>query len=367
MTLSVRMRHSFPERTLDVAFQAPPGITVLFGRSGAGKTTIVNAVAGLLRPEEAHISIDGRVLCDTDSGMHLPPQRRRLGYIFQEPRLFPHMTVRRNLMYGHRLAPAGATRPDPDRIIGLLGISGLLDRRPGTLSGGERQRVAIGRALLSAPGLILADEPLSSLDEARKAEVMPYFEWLRDELSIPMLYVTHSALEVARLAMTVVAIDNGKVLRQGPAGEVLSDPAVTPLGARAAGAVLETRVVRTHPDGISELDAGGLRLFLPDVGQPDGARVRVQIAAHDVMLARSRPKDISALNILPCTITGIRLGDGPGALVQLRAGDNMLLARITRRSVEALGLAPGDSVFALLKAVSISKANVADVLSDPWR
>ena len=192
MTLSVRVSHRLPGMEIDVAFDAPPGVTVLFGRSGSGKTTIVNAVAGLLRPDAGRVAVDDWVLFDTEKGHWLPPHRRRLGYIFQEGRLFPHLTVSQNLSYGSWFAPRGARRESRDKVIEMLGIGHLLDRRPALLSGGEKQRVAIGRALLASPRLILADEPLAALDDARKAEILPYFERLRDEVSVPILYVTHS-------------------------------------------------------------------------------------------------------------------------------------------------------------------------------
>ncbi len=257
MTLSVALRQPLDGFDLDVAFEAPPGVTVLFGRSGAGKTTIVNAVAGLIRPQAGRIAVDGAVLFDAETRVFVPPHRRRVGYVFQEGRLFPHLSVRQNLAFGRWFAPRDAAPAREADVVEMLGMGPLLDRRPGALSGGEKQRVAIGRALLAAPRLILADEPLASLDEARKAEILPYFERLRDEAALPILYVSHATSEVARLATTVVVIARGRVLRQGPAVEVLGDPGVTPLGAREAGAILETRVVAHHADGLSELDANG--------------------------------------------------------------------------------------------------------------
>jgi molybdate transport system ATP-binding protein len=358
MSLEVRLRHAFGSFTLDAAFEAPQGITVLFGRSGSGKTTIVNAVAGLLRPDEGRIAVGGEVVTDTRTRLHLAPHRRRIGYIFQEGRLFPHLTVRQNLRYGAWFAPKSAAREDFARVVELLGVGHLLDRRPGGLSGGEKQRVAIGRALLSAPRLILADEPLASLDEARKAEILPYFERLRDEIAVPILYVSHSASEVARLATTVVALEAGRVVARGAAAEVLGDPSVLPAGAREAGAVLTARVVRHHDDGLSELEAGGVPLFLPRLPQAPGTAVRVRVAAHDVILSRGAPQGLSALNILPGTVAELRAGEGPGALVAIDTAAGRLLARITRRSAEALGIAPGATVHAVVKSVAVAPSDV---------
>lgn len=358
MTLDIRIRHRFGAFALDVDVTVPPGLTVLFGRSGSGKTSIVNALAGLLRPEEGRIAVDGTVLLDTASGLFVPPHRRRLGCIFQDARLFPHLTVRRNLLYGQWFSPSHAQGESLGRVVELLGIRHLLERRPGALSGGERQRVAIGRALLSRPRLILADEPLAALDEPRKAEILPYFERLRDEVSIPILYVSHAPAEVARLATTVVAIEDGRVTRVGDAATVLSDPRVTPVGAQAAGAVIEAVLVAQHDDGLSELQAGGLRLWLPRVEVPAGTRLRVRIEAQEVLLSRSAPEGLSALNVLPGTVEAVRLGGGPGAIVSVRTDAGVVLARVTRRSVERLGLAAGVGCHAIIKTMAVAPGNV---------
>lgn len=357
--LRVALTHRIGEFSLDVAFDAPPGVTVLFGRSGSGKTTIVNAVAGLVRPGSGLVSVDGWHLLDTGNGVNLPPHRRRLGYIFQEGRLFPHLTVRQNLSYGAWFAPKGAVRADLGRVVEMLGIGPLLHRRPAGLSGGERQRVAIGRALLAAPKLILADEPLSALDEARKAEILPYFERLRDEVKVPILYVSHSPAEVARVATTVVALDAGRVTGIGTASDVLGDPALMPIGVRGAGAVITARLVRHHPDGLSELDAGGIALFLPHISAAPGNPVRLRIAAHDVILSRAAPVGLSALNILPGTIESLHQGDGPGVMVRLITPAGAVLARITRRSADMMGLAPGMRAHAVIKSVAPAPEDVA--------
>jgi molybdate transport system ATP-binding protein len=358
MTLSVQLSQSFESFDLDVGFDVPEGLTVLFGASGSGKTTVVNAVAGLSRPDVARISAQGRVLVDSTSDVFLPAYRREIGYIFQEGRLFPHLTVQKNLLYGRRLARHRTDGVSFDRVVELLGLSDLLTRQPKHLSGGEQQRVAIGRALLARPKMILADEPLAALDEPRKAEIMPYFEMLRDDFSLPILYVSHSIAEVARLATTVVALENGRVTRVGPAAEVLGDPAFKPAGVRAVGAVLDARVKAHHQDGLSELDAGGAALFLPKLSQTIGKQVRVRIAAHDVILARDEPKGLSALNILSGPITAIRAGDGPGAIVSIDTQAGRVLARVTRRSVQAMELAEGQPVYAVIKSVAVAPEDV---------
>jgi len=359
MTLSVKISHRFDGFNLDVSFHAPAGVTVLFGGSGSGKTTVVNAVAGLIKPNSGRVAVDDSVLFDTDRRQWLAPHKRRLGYVFQEGRLFPHLTVRQNLLYGRWFAPKSAPREDLDHVVEMLGIGHILKRHPAMLSGGEKQRVAIGRALLASPKLILADEPLAALDHARKAEILPYFERLRDEVSVPILYVSHSAAEVARLATTVVALQDGRVVGQGPAAEVLGDPMVTPLGARAAGAMLVATVVAHHSDGLSELDAGGVRLLLPKVSHATGKRIRVRIAAQDVLLSRERPKGLSALNVLPGTVELVRSGAGPGAIVSIDTQAGRVLARVTRRSAKALGLAKGVKCHAIIKTVAVAPEDVS--------
>lgn len=363
MTLALRVRHRFEGFELDVDVEAPAGVTVLFGPSGSGKTTLVNAVAGLLRPDAGRIAAGDWVLVDTDARHWLPANRRRLGYIFQEGRLFPHMTVRQNLLYGRWFAPRDVRGESLDHVIELLGIGHLLARRPAALSGGEKQRVAIGRALLAAPRLILADEPLAALDEARKAEILPYFERLRDEVSVPILYVSHSSGEVARLATTVMALSNGRVAALGPPEQVLGD--VAAVGARGAASVLTAQVVAHHGDGLSELATGGGSILLPHVSEAPGAAIRVRVAARDVILSRVRPEGLSALSILSGTIDEIRLGIGPGALVSLILGPGgsgapgqRLTARVTRRSVAAMGLEPGQRCHAVVKSVAVAPEDV---------
>jgi molybdate transport system ATP-binding protein len=359
--LEVSLRHRFPGFALDIGFEAPGGVTALFGRSGSGKSTVVNAVAGLMRAEAARIVLDGAVLADTARGICVPARRRRIGYVFQDARLFPHMTVRRNLTYGQRRAGGGA--PDFGRIVDLLGIGALLDRRPGALSGGEKQRVAIGRAILSNPRLLLMDEPLAALDPPRKSEILTYLEHLRDETGVPILYVSHAVAEVARLANTVVLMADGRVRRAGPVAEIFADPeAATLLGLREAGALLTARVKGQDVDGLTHLRCAGGDLWLPRIEAPEGGALRLRILARDVMIATERPQGISALNVLSGVVTAVRMGEGPGALVQIAVGDDTLLARVTRRSVGALDMRPDRQVFAVLKAVSVARDAIGEHL-----
>ncbi|MCB1476949.1 MAG: molybdenum ABC transporter ATP-binding protein [Rhodobiaceae bacterium] len=363
MTLDIEMHHAFPGFALDVDFSAPAGVTALFGRSGAGKTSIVNAVAGLMRPRFGRVVLAGRTLTDTASGIWVPPHRRRIGYVFQEDRLFPHLSVAQNLAYGRgRQRDAG----EFDRVVDMLAIAPLLTRQPASLSGGERQRVAIGRALLANPDLLLMDEPLASLDEARKAEILPYLERLRDEAGIPILYVSHSASEVARLATTIVVIHDGRVSRIGAARDILADPEAVPmLGQRDAGAVIDATVARHDAqDGLTELSVAAGRLVLPLIDAAPGTRLRIRIGAHDVIIAKELPRDISALNILPVTVTRIHQGEGPGAAVGLDAGGDHLLARITRRSVRSLNLEPGLACYAIIKSTAIAPQDIGRKAGD---
>lgn len=354
--IEIRLQHRFPGFTLDIDVTAPGGVTALFGRSGTGKSTVVNAVAGLLRPDRGRVVVGDRVLLDTDARQIIPPHRRRIGYVFQDARLFPHLTVRQNLTYGRFFAPRGGRDPAPDaaEVIELLGIDHLLSRRPGLLSGGEKQRVAIGRALLSNPQLLLMDEPLAALDEARKAEILPYLERLRDRTRIPVLLVSHSVAEVARLATTVVVLEGGRVRRAGPVAEILADPDLSPaLGRRETGALLTARVETTESDGLTRLAAPGGPLFLPAITAAPGTVLRLRVPAQDVILSREAPLGLSALNILQGTVARIDV-EGADALITIAMADQFLLARITQRSLRALELAPGTSVHAIAKSVALA-------------
>ncbi len=355
--LSVKLTHQLPGFTLDVDFTAPAGVTALFGRSGAGKSTTVHAIGGLLRPDSAQITLDGRVLTDTAARVHLPPYRRQIATVFQDGRLFPHLSVRQNLSYGRWFAKLQGP-DDLPRVARMLDITALLDRGIHGLSGGERQRVALGRALLSGPQLLLMDEPLAALDEARKAEILPYLERLRDAGGVPVLYVSHALDEVARLANTIVILDAGRVVRVGGAADLLSDPDLASyFGQRQAGAILHARVTSHQADGLTELATSAGSVWLPRIAALPGAEVRLRVPAQDVILSRSRPDGLSALNILPATVTRVSGDEGFGVLVQLQVGTDLILARVTQRSAVALDLQPGTACFAIVKSVAVAQAD----------
>ena len=331
------------------------GIVALFGRSGAGKTSLVNMLAGLLRPDAGRIAVNGGVLFDAERGIDLPPERRRLGYVFQEGRLFPHLSVRGNLTYGLKRAPRGERHIEIDQIVALLGLEEVIGRRPHDLSGGEKQRVALGRALLANPRLLLMDEPLAALDQARKDEVLPFIERLRDELAIPVVYVGHAMQEIVRLADTMVLMSEGRVIEVGPVEALTSRLDLRPLAGRyEAGAVIEARVVRHEPDfALSELSFAGGTLRVARLDLEPGAELRVRIRARDVALALGPPAETSILNVFPGTIRDIGEESGPQVDILLDVGGAALWARITARSRHDLRLAPGKQVYALVKAVAI--------------
>jgi molybdate transport system ATP-binding protein len=356
MSISVQLRHDFGGFVLDVEFEiAKPGITALFGPSGSGKTSIVNAIAGLLKPQQGRIVIGDEAVLDTNASIFVPPRARRIGYVFQESRLFPHMSVESNLRFGWRRSAARADESEFARIVSMLGLEPLLSRRPLKLSGGEKSRVALGRALLSSPRLLLLDEPLSALDGARKTEIMPYLERLRDTAQLPMLYVSHSLDEVARLADDVILLNAGKVAAKGPVFDMLADLDISELtGTPSYGAVIDTRVAAHRDgDGLSVLAFDGGELIVPLLRAAVGSRLRVRIRAEDVMLATQEPQDISANNILRCTVMAIRETGASHADVQIQCGGARLLARITRASAKRLALSPGMDVFAISKSVIV--------------
>lgn len=367
MSIDFAIRHRVGGLALDARLSAPPGLTALFGPSGSGKTSLVNIVAGLIRPDHGHVVVDGEVLVDTDRGVFVPSHRRRIGYVFQEGRLFPHLTVRQNLLYGRWFAPRADRGDDLDHVVDLLGIGALLDRRPGLLSGGEKQRVAIGRALLSSPRIILMDEPLASLDEARKAEILPYIERLRDESRVPIVYVSHSVSEVARLATTIAVLSDGRITAIGPTAAVMQNLDLLPAGSRdEAGAVLET-TIEAHDDayGLTSLRSRAGTFRVPRLDLAPGSPVRIRVRARDVIVATEVPRGLSAINVVAGTVAEIVSGDGAAADIRIDCAGEMLLARLTRRSVETLGLKPGLPVHAVIKSVAFDRRSLGAPMQGP--
>lgn len=356
--LSVDIQHAAGDFALDVAFSAPStGVTALFGPSGAGKSTVLNAVAGLLRPHSGRIDLGGVTLFDAATQVLVPAHKRRIGVVFQDGRLFPHLSVRDNLLFGWRRSPGARSRRSAvDPVIELLGLGGLLGRAPVTLSGGERQRVALGRALLMRPRWLLLDEPLSALDIARRAEILPYLERLRDQARVPMLLVSHAIDEVARLADRVVLLDAGRVEADGTVAEVFSRLDLAHLtGEFEAGAVLHALVAdHDHGYGLTRLTVDGGTITVPGLDLPAGSPVRLRVRSRDVMLATVAPQGVSANTILSVTVAAMKI-DGAVAYVQLALGDQRLVARITRLSADRLALAPGQPVYAVIKAVTVDR------------
>ncbi|UPY36994.1 molybdenum ABC transporter ATP-binding protein [Sediminicoccus sp. KRV36] len=367
--LEVALRHRFGPGSaggfaLDVAFSAAPrGVTAIFGPSGCGKSTILNAVAGLMRPDAGRVSLDGAMLLDTARGIALPAERRRCGLVFQDARLFPHLSVESNLRYGLRRAPRGAEGPGFEEVVDLLGIAGLLGRRPARLSGGERQRVALGRALLMRPRLLLMDEPLAALDAPRRAEILPFLARLRAKAGLPILYVTHALEEVDALADHLVLIEAGRVLASGGLEELTARTDLPLAARRDAGVLIAARVAAHDPArGLTRLDFAGGQLLVPLQHANPGTRLRVRLRARDVAVALQPPEGLSVQNILPATLTAITPTASPHevflhlALDGQALGDTALLARVTRDAVERLRLVPGQPVWALVKSVAFDHA-----------
>lgn len=362
--LEVEIRHRLGEFALDARFLAGLGLVALFGRSGSGKTSIINVLAGLVRPDHARITLDGATLVDTEQGVSVPRHKRRIGYVFQDARLLPHLTVRQNLLYGRFFAPLASNEPTLEHVVSLLGIEGLLSRRPARLSGGEKQRVAIGRALLAKPKLLLMDEPLASLDEHRKAEILPYIERLRDESGVPIVYVSHSIAEVARLASTVVLLSDGKVAATGTTGDVMQRLDLLPVTGRSEASSLIEAMVDSHDEGfgLTTLRSRGGLWRVQQIKAAPGTPVRLRVRARDVLLARTAPDQVSALNVLQGTVAAVGAQDGPNVDVRIDCNGDALMARLTRYSVHHLALAPGVPVFALVKSVAFDSGTIGGPL-----
>jgi molybdate transport system ATP-binding protein len=330
------------------------GVTALFGPSGSGKTTVLRALAGLERAR-GRVHVGGVCWQDDETGTFVPTHRRGVGFVFQDAGLFPHLTVRQNLDYGSKRRGTRALGADLGTIVELVDLGGLLERSPRNLSGGERQRVAIARALLTAPRLLLLDEPLASLDASRKDEIVPYLERLRDDLAIPMVYVSHALEEVVRLAGHVVLLEAGRSVGAGPTAEILARLDLPLASGDDAGVVIEARVVEhDEADQLTRVDFGGGVLWVGRVKAPPEARVRVRVLARDVSLARDFPGPSSILNVLSGRVTELRDAGPDRVNVRLSVGaDVALLARITRRSRDALGIREGLEVHALVKSVAL--------------
>lgn len=356
--LDVRFLLQHPGFALDVALDLPGrGVTALFGPSGSGKTSCLRCLAGLERPDEGRLEVNGECWQDSARGLFLPPHKRALGYVFQDANLFPHLSVRDNLQFGLKRIGRAERRVALEQAVALLGIGGLLERMPANLSGGERQRVGIARALLCSPRLLLLDEPLAALDLRRRQEVLPFLERLHRELDIPMIYVSHAPDEVARLADHLVVLEAGRVLASGPLKDTLLRADLPFMEADDAEAVIDGRVVGHEAHyGLLEVAVPGLDspLRMPHAALSTGRAVRVKVRARDISLALTQAEASSVLNLLPVTL--VERLDQPGqahALIRLALGGQQLIARITRYSADRLQLRPGQRLWAQVKSVSL--------------
>lgn len=355
-SIQAKFRLDYPQFTLDFDADIPGrGVTALFGPSGSGKTTALRSVAGLIRAPGGSLVVGDETWQDETRGVFLPTHRRPLGMVFQDAALFPHLTILGNLNYGMKRARVTPAAAGLDAVLALLGIESFLDRMPGKLSGGERQRVAVARALLTCPRLLLMDEPLAALDLKRKLEILPYLERLRDELDIPILYVSHSPDEVAKLADHLILMDKGRIVASGPLSETLAKVDLPSAFVDDAEVVLDVIVAAHEEDNLTRLEFDGGAILVSRRPETVGRRLRCRIHARNVSLATERHADTSILNILPATVVALGKTDTPGhVLVQLiSSGGSPLLARITERSRRQLGIASGSKVWAQVKAVAL--------------
>ena len=365
-TLAIDIRLSRDEFSLrfDAELQLE-GITAVFGPSGAGKTTLLRVVAGLERGAQGRVALGGELWQDTDRRVMVPAHARHLGYVFQDGRLFPHLSVEGNLLFAAERAQRrnrGGRAPEADAritsvtslpaVVRALDLKNLLARKPDTLSGGEVQRVAMGRALLTAPRAMLLDEPLSALDLRRKAEIIPYVERLTGDFGVPVLYVTHNVDEVTRLASSMVLLAEGRVVAMGGVADILERVELWPITGRLeAGSVLEAIAGKTR-DGMTSLDLQGETLRVPAIGVAAGKPVHLRVQARDVAVACERPERLSIRNVLPAIVVNIEFTESPFVELLLDVNGQHLRSRVTREAVEDLGLREGQPVFALVKSVA---------------
>jgi molybdate transport system ATP-binding protein len=359
MALEVMARAVAPI-PLDVEFQVAPGeLLTLVGHSGSGKTTVLRTIAGFWRPENARVTVGGKVWLDTSAGVDLPAHRRRIGIVFQSYALFPHMTAAENVNAALDHLARGDRAKEAERLLRLVHLDGVANRKPAQLSGGQQQRVAVARALARRPEALLLDEPFSAVDRATRETLYREIAELRHALDMPVVLVTHDMDEARLLADRIVVIEKGRIVAQGTTAEVMFDPtALRAMGLREVTSSLRARVEAQEEDGLTRLSTAAGPLLLPRIEALPGTQVRVRIMAHEVILAREAPRGLSALNILPVEVVALKPGEGPGVLVQLRLGEDSLLARITRRSAEILKLAPGDRVYAILKSMAVARDHV---------
>jgi molybdate transport system ATP-binding protein len=349
---------------LDIAFENDAGITALFGRSGSGKSMTIDLIAGLARPDRGSIVLDGRTLVDTKASIFVPTYRRRVGLVFQDAQLFPHLNVRKNLLFGRWFAPKTARTVPFEPVVETLGLGHLLERKPAHLSGGEKQRVAMGRALLASPAILLMDEPLASLDTERKLEILPLIESLRDDMRIPIVYVSHGIEEVARLASRVVLLDNGHVAAAGTVDSVFG-PGLSHTGVSrfAQCSVVTGRLAAIDPEyGLTQISHPAGTIWLTGRAGPVGRETRVVIKSTDITLSKRPATNLSVRTMLAGTVADIKTDDGPlgGVSVDLD-GHGHLFALTTRKAVDELKLRRGDRVFALVKAVALDERAVAAI------
>ena len=351
--LRIRVKRRLAAFPLEIDVDCRYSVTAVYGPSGAGKTSLLNLVAGLLRPDEGEIELQGSPLFSTQRGIDLPPEKRRIGYVLQDDLLFPHMTVAANLRYGFERLAAGQRRIDFDGIVDLLELRPLLERYPARLSGGERQRVALGRALLSSPHLLLMDEPLASLDQGLKSRIIPYLRYVRRELQIPILYVTHSVAEILELTGQVIVLQRGRVLAHGDFFKIASQPGIMPLlEEHGFENVLQVEIIRSNAaEGVSRVRCFDQELLVPYCALAPGRRLFVGVRADDIVLGRARPDGLSIRNAIPGEVVEITAVGGT-LLVYVDVG-RRLAAKVTSAAVREMGLAVGDRLYCLMKTHSI--------------